>query len=427
MVQCLASSIPLLVLFKPRGVSLLYEKRRSVSSRIVHSLCTAITMDSRKKWQFTSEQLERLRLKREKWHRDQERLIEYEKLRSRKINEYEEKRKQAELMKNSDKQESLQQSKSNNPQRRKTSSPNYEHSKEWKTSVIFNGPESITDMKKLKITIKADNLSTNYQTTSNNIECDIINPNDIILPRRQDEGACPIFKRIEIEKSEEIRKITFSQDEQLEKELSTSRKNASTSRSLNDDIIHHYCDSSSYKSTMCRSDGIDDNKRYSRDRRRHSSTRECKEKNRDRNERRNRSSLHYSASFTRDQSRSHYRSHSPTGERDRERKRDNNEISKFSSKRNYSDQSCNLDNRVSSKLHSSSDSFYSSYIRLPKPLLMPMPRVPTPPMLIPVFPGSVLPMPFPPTNIYHQQPYLRFFNGRGIGIHNNRYNVQKHF
>ena len=30
-----------------------------------------------------------------------------------------------------------------------------------------------------------------------------------------DEGACPIFKRIEIEKSEEIRKITFSQDEQL--------------------------------------------------------------------------------------------------------------------------------------------------------------------------------------------------------------------
>jgi len=87
-------------------------------------------MDSRKKWQFTSEQLERLKLKREKWYRDQKRLIEYEKLRSRKINEYEEKRKQAELMKNSDKQESLQQSKSNNPQRRKTSSPNYEHSKE---------------------------------------------------------------------------------------------------------------------------------------------------------------------------------------------------------------------------------------------------------------------------------------------------------
>jgi len=86
-------------------------------------------MDSRKKWQFTSEQLERLKLKREKWYHDQKRLIEYEKLRSRKINEYEEKRKQAELMKNSDKQESLQQSKSNNPQRRK-SSPNYEHSKE---------------------------------------------------------------------------------------------------------------------------------------------------------------------------------------------------------------------------------------------------------------------------------------------------------
>ncbi|XP_011055111.1 PREDICTED: RNA-binding protein 25-like isoform X2 [Acromyrmex echinatior] len=389
----------------------------------------AITMDSRKKWRFTLEQLKSLRLKREKWQRDQERLIKYEKLRLRKINEYEERRKQAALMKNSDKQESLQQSKSNNPQRRGTSSPNYEHSKEWKTSVIFN-PENITNMKNLKITIKADNcLSTNYQT-SNNIECDIKDPNNIILPRRQDEGACPIFKRIEIEKSEEIRKITFSQDEQLEKELSTSRKNTSTSRSLNDDIIHHYCYSSSklcYKSTMCRKDRIDDNKRY-RDRRLHNSTRESKEKDRDRNERRNRSSLHYSnhsASFTRDRSRSHYRSRSRslTSERDRERKKDNNEIRKFSSKRNYSDQSCNLDNRASSKLHSSSDSFYNSYIRLPRPMLMPIPRVP--PMLMPVFPGSVLPMPFPP-NIYHQQPHLRFVNGRGIGIYNNRYNAQ-HF
>jgi len=65
----------------------------------------------------------------------------------------------------------------------------------WKTSVIFNSPESITDMKKFKITIKADNLSTNYQTTSNNIECDIINPNDIILPRRQGKTCqlCDIY------------------------------------------------------------------------------------------------------------------------------------------------------------------------------------------------------------------------------------------
>ncbi|KYN45380.1 hypothetical protein ALC56_00227 [Trachymyrmex septentrionalis] len=169
-------------------------------------------MDSHKKWRFTAEELDRLRSKREKWHRDQERLIKYEKLRSRKINEYEERRKQAKLMKNSDKQEFLQHSKNNNPHRRKTSSPNY--GQERKTSVIFNSPESIIDMKKLKVTIKADNLSTNYQTTSNNIECD--SKHDIILPRRQDEGACPIFKHIEIKKSEEIRKITFSQDEQLE-------------------------------------------------------------------------------------------------------------------------------------------------------------------------------------------------------------------
>ena len=82
-------------------------------------------MDSHKKWRFTAEELDRLRSKREKWHRDQERLIKYEKLRSRKINEYEERRKQAKLMKNSDKQEFLQHSKNNNPHRRKTSSPNY--------------------------------------------------------------------------------------------------------------------------------------------------------------------------------------------------------------------------------------------------------------------------------------------------------------
>ncbi|XP_018316274.1 RNA-binding protein 25 [Mycetomoellerius zeteki] len=420
-----------LALFKSRGalgVSLLFGKKRSVSSRIIRSLCTAITMDSRKKWRFTLEEQERLRLKRKEWRIQQKKLIKHEILKSRKIEEFERKRK-LELMKNSDKQESLQQSKSSNPQRRETSSPDYKHSNERKTSVIFNGPEGIIDKKelhKIKIRIKTYNLPTNYQITSNNIEWDIINPNDVILPRRKNEG--PISKRIKIEKSEEIRKITFSQNEQLEKELSTSRKNASTSRNLHDDIIHHYWYSPSrllYKSTMCRNDRIDDNKRYNRDRRRYSSTRESEEEDRDRNKRRNRNSIRYSshsASFTRDRSRSRYRnrSRSPTSERGRERKKDNNEISKFLS-RNYSDQSCSLDNCAFSKSHSSLDSFYSSYVRLPRPMLMPMPRVQAPPMLMTVFPGSVLPTPFPPMNIYRwQQPCLRFVNGRGIGIHNNR-------
>lgn len=60
--------------------------------------------------------------------------------------------------------------------------------------MIFN-PENITNMKNLKITIKADNcLSTNYQT-SNNIECDIKDPNNIILPRRQGKACqlCDIY------------------------------------------------------------------------------------------------------------------------------------------------------------------------------------------------------------------------------------------
>ncbi|XP_018357821.1 PREDICTED: serine/threonine-protein kinase fray2-like [Trachymyrmex cornetzi] len=148
---------------------------------------------------------------------------------------------------------------------------------------------------------------------------------------------------------------------------------------------------------MCRSNRVDNNKRYNRDRRRHSSTRESEEKDRDRNERRNRSSLHYSshsASFTRDRSRSRYRSRSrsPISERGRERKRDFNEISKCS-------------------YFSSSNSIRSSYMRLPRPMLMP--RVPPLPMLMHVFPRPVLPMPFPPMNLYHQ-PYLGFVNGRGI-------------
>lgn len=92
-------------------------------------LFIAITMDSRKKWRFTLEEQERLRLKRKEWRIQQKKLIKHEILKSRKIEEFERKRK-LELMKNSDKQESLQQSKSSNPQRRETSSPDYKHSNE---------------------------------------------------------------------------------------------------------------------------------------------------------------------------------------------------------------------------------------------------------------------------------------------------------
>lgn len=62
--------------------------------------------------------------------------------------------------------------------------------------MIFNGPEGIIDKKelhKIKIRIKTYNLPTNYQITSNNIEWDIINPNDVILPRRKSKVLYQLY------------------------------------------------------------------------------------------------------------------------------------------------------------------------------------------------------------------------------------------
>ncbi|KYN03399.1 hypothetical protein ALC62_05791 [Cyphomyrmex costatus] len=277
-------------------------------------------MDSCKKWHFTLKEEKRLRLKRKEWRIQQQHYREHEKHKSRMIKDFE-RRREAELIKNSDK-ESLQQRNSSNPQRREISFPDHKHSKERKTVNSPEGTIKQEDLHKIKISIHGNNLSTNH--SSNNIEWGI-DPNDVILPRRQNEGTCPIFKGTEIKKFEEIRKITFLQDKQLEKELSTSKKNASTSRSPVNNIIHQDW-------------------------------------------------------------------------------RDNNE-SKFSSRRN-SDQSRDLDNHASSKSHFSSDNLYNPYIRLPGPMMIPIPRIQAPPMLMPVFP--VLPPPFPPTNMYHwQQPFSK--------------------
>lgn len=87
-------------------------------------------MDSHKEWRPITEQeekLEKLR-RREKWLIEQECRIKHEKRKLKMIEEYE--RKRAKAMK-IDKQESLQRSKSNSPQRRETSSSDYEYFKEY--------------------------------------------------------------------------------------------------------------------------------------------------------------------------------------------------------------------------------------------------------------------------------------------------------
>lgn len=90
-----------------------------------------ITMDSHKEWRSTLEDQEKLKRlkKREKWINEQQYLIKHEKRKLQMIEEYEKKR--AKAMKIDYKRTSLRRSKSNSPQRRETSSSDYEHFKEY--------------------------------------------------------------------------------------------------------------------------------------------------------------------------------------------------------------------------------------------------------------------------------------------------------
>lgn len=198
-------------------------------------------MDSRKRWPSTLEEQERIRLKKKEWVIQQKLERKHEERKLKMIKEYE--RKRAESIGIDGKQKSLRQSKSVSPQRRGTSFPDYEHSKDHRqrASVMVNGPEGIfidkRNLHKIKINIyQGNSLPTKDQSTSRKIERDIINPDDIILPRRQNEGACPMFNKNEITETEEIRTVTFSQEK-----ASTSRKNVSTCRrSPDNDIIQHH-------------------------------------------------------------------------------------------------------------------------------------------------------------------------------------------
>ncbi|XP_036151009.1 uncharacterized protein LOC118648728 [Monomorium pharaonis] len=169
-------------------------------------------MDSDKKWRSTLEEgeRERLRMIKEKWRFEQE--LNERKLRM--IEEYE--RKRAEALKNCNQQPGLQH-RNDTSQQSGIKFLDYEHFNEWKSnkSVINNSSEDIIDKEelyKIKITIKGSNLSMKDQSTSKKIERDIINANEIILPRRPNEGSCPLFKGNEIKIAEET--ITrLSQDE----------------------------------------------------------------------------------------------------------------------------------------------------------------------------------------------------------------------
>ncbi|KAL6263002.1 hypothetical protein P5V15_005797 [Pogonomyrmex californicus] len=164
-------------------------------------------MNSYKKKQSTleeQEKQERLRLKRKEWFIQQELERKHQERKLKMIEEYEKKR-----------AETIKIDKSR-----------------WKASMIFKGPEDIIinekELHNIKIKINnKGNLLIKDRNMSKEIERDIINPDDIILPRRSNEGSCPIFERNKKKNVEDIQTIKFSQDKQTEKS-STSEKNAHT-------------------------------------------------------------------------------------------------------------------------------------------------------------------------------------------------------
>ncbi|XP_036151382.1 uncharacterized protein LOC105840870 isoform X2 [Monomorium pharaonis] len=372
-------------------------------------------MDSDKKWQSTLEEQkrERLRMIKEKWRFEQELEKKHNKRKLRMIEEYE--RNRAKALKNCNQKPGLQH-RSNTSQQSGTRSPDYEHSKEWKSIVIDNGPESIInkeELYKIKKTIKGSNLLMKDTSTSKKIERDIISANDIILPRRQNEGCYPIFKGNKIKIAEETWTITRHSQHEFVSEKQMSNKKSDSRRSP-DNKPRYY---RSYNSTTHRTD--DDDKYICN--RRSRSIKDSKEEGRNRNERSHRSLSRYSSHSTpeRYQSRSRYRRcYSPTKEAKGKRIEDKR---KFSSGRNCDRprEENNASLRLSTN-YSFSNNFHNLYsMRLPGPIHVPIPmpipmpmtmamsRGQAPPVLMPMYPGLFSPL-FPPMNMYRcRKPPLR--------------------
>ncbi|KAL6442294.1 hypothetical protein ACFW04_002504 [Cataglyphis niger] len=166
---------------------------------------------------------ERLRRIRQKWYIEQEREKQHEARKSKMIEEYERNRTRA--LKIDQKQSILQRSKSNSSQQRIT---NYKYSEELKMSSSDHQKNTIIDEKELhriKINVykKRDHRPRSQDTSRNKIERDI-DLDDIVLPRRKNEGSCPIFEKRKTAQ-DETQKIRFIRDNKLEKQLSDEESN----------------------------------------------------------------------------------------------------------------------------------------------------------------------------------------------------------
>ncbi|XP_072759931.1 uncharacterized protein [Anoplolepis gracilipes] len=135
---------------------------------------------------------ERLEEVRRKWKRTQKLIKQHEERKAKMIQEFENKWAAKKLKMNNKqmKQHTLRRSKSFSPARRTNDYKYFEK--------LASNEDKIIDEKELyriKIKIFNTNICQRKQTTSRKIETDI-NPENIIIPRRKDEGSHPMWKNL---------------------------------------------------------------------------------------------------------------------------------------------------------------------------------------------------------------------------------------
>ncbi|XP_060812873.1 zinc finger CCCH domain-containing protein 13-like isoform X1 [Bombus pascuorum] len=200
---------------------------------------------------------ERLRRRRE-WMIEQQRLREHEKLKEKKILEYEIRRaleKGLPLPRGRYSHRSRSKSKSKsteNRQRTVTSSTSNTSilSKKLEpsdgTTPLFKGPEgtqvSAAELRRIKVDI---HRNVPGKATTDDLQRDIINPEDVLVKRREGEGSKPIFEREEIKgttvKAEEIverRTVVVLNNENLESKSKVSKKYTTSSRNRSSSPQH---------------------------------------------------------------------------------------------------------------------------------------------------------------------------------------------
>nr|ABW36167.1 complementary sex determiner [Apis dorsata] len=153
---------------------------------------------------------ERLQHKREEWMIQQEREREYEKLKKKRILEYELRRaREKKLLKRS-------KTKSKSPENRDTSNTSkiFILSEKLESSngiSLFRGSGTqinATELRKIKVDIHRVLPGKPTTATTDELKRDIINPEDVMLKRRTGEGSKPIFEREEIKDVLKTNEIT---------------------------------------------------------------------------------------------------------------------------------------------------------------------------------------------------------------------------